>query len=106
LDLYLGSVSFVRMVALAAGVAVVFVGIARGAGVARGGGGRARAAREMGSHAALGLEFFVGATLLHFVIDPSLAAAAMAALTIAVRKLLTYAVGLATRGSRDAATGS
>ena len=97
MELYLGVIGALRVLALAAGVAVISVGIVRGAGVARGAGGRGRTAREVGDHAALGLEFFVGATLLNLVINPTLAAAGMTALTIVVRKLLTYAVGLERR---------
>jgi uncharacterized membrane protein len=107
-DLYVGAVGLVRVVALFAGAAVIFVGIARGAAIVRGAGGRARVAREIGGHAALGLDLFVGATLLNLVINATLTAAAMTAITIVVRKLLTYAIGLGTTtdGSWSAPTGS
>jgi uncharacterized membrane protein len=107
-DPYFGALGALRAVALLAGAAVIFAGIARGAVLARGAGGRARAAREIGGHAALGLDLFVGATLLNLAINATLTAAAMTAITIVVRKLLTYAIGLGTTtdGSRSAPTGS
>ncbi len=52
-------------------------------------GGQGRVARRIGAHAALGLEFFVGATILNLVLRPTWAAVATAALTIVVRKLIT-----------------
>jgi uncharacterized membrane protein len=105
MDIYYAAIGALRMFALAAGTAIIFVGIARGALVARGPGGRGRAARQIGDHAALGLDFFVGATLLNLVLDPTLAALAMTALTIAVRKLLTFSIGLGRRNGSPA-TGS
>jgi uncharacterized membrane protein len=54
----------------------------------------------MGSHAALGLEFFVGATILNLVLRPTWTAVATTALTIVVRKLLTFSLGRAAREGR------
>jgi uncharacterized membrane protein len=76
---------------------VIFAGIARGFLVARGAGGRVRAARQIGEHAALGLDLFVGATLLNLAINPTWRAVATTAITIVVRKLLTFSVGLQRR---------
>ena len=42
---------------------------------------------------ALGLEFFVGATILNLILRPTWAAVAITALTIAVRKLITLSLG-------------
>ena len=103
MDLYYALVGILRMLALAAGAAVILAGIARGAFVARGAGGRA--ARQIGEHASLGLEFFVAASLLNLVLHPTLVAAAMAGLTIVIRKLLTLSVGLGRR-DESPATGS
>ena len=46
-------------------------------------------ARRMTSHVALGLEFFIGATILNLALNPTWAAAQMAVLTIVVRELVT-----------------
>lgn len=69
----------------------------RAAGTARGTGGRTRVASSILGHAALGLDLFVAATLLNLVLDPTLKAAATTATTIAIRKLLTFSLGLQTR---------
>ena len=99
-------VDFLRAFALAVGSAVIFSGIVRGALVAGGPGGRSRVARQIGEHAALGLDFFIGATLLNLAINPTLVTAATTALTIVVRKLVTLSLGLSWRGGRVPATGS
>ena len=49
-------------------------------------------------HASLGLDFFVAATLLNLAINGTWMAVASTALTIAVRKLLTFSLGLVGRG--------
>jgi len=103
--IYDGVVNFLRAFALAVGSAVIFAGIVRGALVARGPGGRIRVARQIGEHAALGLDFFVGATLLNLAINLTLMTAAAAALTIVVRKLVTLSLGLTWRGGRSPPTG-
>ena len=82
-----------RMCLLLVGSAIIFIGIVRGAVEARGAGGRGRVARQITSHAALGLEFFVGATILNLILRPTWAAVAITALTIAVRKLITLSLG-------------
>jgi uncharacterized membrane protein len=96
-DIYYAAVDFMRLFALGAGSFVVFAGIARGALVARGAGGRARVARQIGDHAALGLDLFVGATLLNLAINSTWTAIATTAIVIVVRKLLTFSVGLPRR---------
>src|SRR5918997_2470925 len=97
MNVYYAAVDLVRMFALGAGSFVIFAGIARGAWVARGAGGRARVARQIGEHAALGLDLFVGATLLNLSINPTWMAVASTAITIVVRKLLTFSLGLPQR---------
>ena len=94
---YHAAVDLLRLFALAAGSLVICTGIVRGAVAARGPGGRA--ARVMLDHATLGLDFFVGATLLNLAINPTWTAVATTALTIAVRKLLTFSLGLGRLGS-------
>jgi uncharacterized membrane protein len=82
-------VNALRIFALMAGSLVIFLGIMQATLEARGAGGRARVARQITEHAALGLEFFVGATILNLVLNPTWMAVAMTALTIAVRQLIT-----------------
>ncbi len=104
MDPYHAAVSLLRLFALAVGSLVIFAGIARGARVARGAGGRARAARQILDHAALGLDFFVGATILNLVLSPTLTAAATTALTIVVRKLITTSLARSAREGLRAAS--
>lgn len=94
---YYAAVDFLRMFAIGAGSFVIFAGIARGVWVARGAGGRARVARQIGEHAALGLDLFVGATLLNLAINSTWTAIAAIAITIIVRKLLTFSISLQRR---------
>jgi uncharacterized membrane protein len=97
MEFYHGAVNLMRVFALTVGSFVIFAGIARGALVARGVGGRARAARQIGEHAALGLDLFVGAALLNLAINPTWTAVATTAIIIVVRKLLTFSLGLQRR---------
>lgn len=97
MDLYYVAVDAMRLFALSVGSFVILVGIARGVAAARGAGARARAARQIGEHAALGLDLFVGATLLNLAIDSTWAALATTAIIIVVRKLLTFSLSLPQR---------
>lgn len=81
-----------RIFALMAGSLVIFLGIMQATLEARGTGSRGRVARRITEHAALGLEFFVGATILNLVLNPTWMAVAMTALTIAVRQLITLSL--------------
>ena len=97
MGIYYAAVDLMRLFALGAGSFVIFAGIASGVWVARGAGGRARAARQIGEHAALGLDLFVGATLLNLAINSTWTAIATTAIVIVVRKMLTFSVGLQRR---------
>ncbi len=92
MDLYRAAVELLRICMLLMGSGVIFIGIARGLLDARGAGGRGRVARRIASHASLGLEFFVGATILNLVLRPTWTTVAATALTIAVRKLITLSL--------------
>ena len=92
MDLYHAAVNALRMASLLAGGVVVFLGIMHATLEARGAGGRSRVARRIADHAALGLEFFVGATILNLVLNPTWMAVAATALTIAVRQLMTLSL--------------
>jgi len=92
MDIYYAAINVMRLFALSVGSFVILAGIARGAMVARGAGSRARAARQIGEHTALGLDLFVGATLLNLAIDPTWTALVTTAIIIVVRKLLTFSL--------------
>ena len=100
MDIYYAAVNLMRLFALAVGSFVIFAGIVRGALVARGAGGTAGVARQIGDHAALGLDLFVGATLLNLAINPTWMAVATTAIIIVVRKLLTFSLNLQRREAR------
>ncbi|MGH3145670.1 MAG: DUF1622 domain-containing protein [Rubrobacter sp.] len=95
MEAYHAVVDFLRVSALVVGSLVIFAGVVRAALVARGPGGLGRASRRVLDHVALGLDFFVAATLLNLAINNTWPAVAATALTIAVRKLLTFSLGLA-----------
>jgi uncharacterized membrane protein len=94
MELYQAALNVGRLSILAFGSLVVFMGIVRAVFEARGAGGRGRVARQILYDAALGLEFFIGATLLNLMLDPTWKAVATIALTIVARKLLTVSLGL------------
>jgi uncharacterized membrane protein len=96
-ELYYAALNVLRMFALMVGSLIIFAGVARGALEARGVGGRSRVARQIGTHAALGLEFFVGATILNLILKPTWTAVAATALTIVVRKLVTLSLDRSAR---------
>jgi uncharacterized membrane protein len=86
------------MVSLLAGSMVIFLGILRAASESWGAGGRVRAARRISDHAALGLEFFIAATILNLILNPTWTAVAATAFTIAIRELLTISLRLSRAG--------
>ncbi len=99
MDLYHALVNVLRMSLLLAGSVVIFAGIARAALEALRAGSARPFARRMASQVALGLEFFIGATILNLVLNPTWAAAQMTVLTIVVRKLITMSLGRLVRKS-------
>ena len=52
-----------------------------------------RVARRLGEHVALGLELFIGVTILNLILNPTWAAVATTTLTIVVRNLVTLSLG-------------
>jgi uncharacterized membrane protein len=52
------------------------------------------------AHTELALEFFVGATILNLILTPTWLAIQTAAVTIAVRKLITLSLGRLARAAR------
>jgi uncharacterized membrane protein len=95
---YYAVVDAARMASLLAGSLVIFLGILRATREARGAGGRGRVARLISDHAGLGLDFFVAATILNLMLNPTWTAVALTALTIAVRQLIVFSLSLARRG--------
>jgi uncharacterized membrane protein len=96
-EVYYAAVDLMRLVALSVGGFVILCGIVRGALVARGAGGRSRATRQIGDHAALALDLFVAAALLNLAINPTWTVVATTAIIIVVRRLLTLSLGLRRR---------
>ena len=92
MDQYHAALEAVRMASLLAGSVVIFLGILRATPEAIGAGGRSRVARRIGDHASFGLEFFVAATILNLILDPTWTAVAVTAATITIRQLLTLSL--------------
>ena len=98
MSFYDAALNALRVFTLMAGSLVIFLGIMQATREARGAGGRRRVARQIADHAALGLEFFVGATILNLILNPTWTAIALTALTIAIRQLITRAFKIQARG--------
>ncbi len=99
MEVYQAALGTARILLLFVGSFVIAFGIARALPAARGPGGRARVVRQIGEHAALGLDYFVGATLINLALNPTWAAVGTTALTIAIRKTLTLSLGRSARSS-------
>jgi uncharacterized membrane protein len=97
MEAYQATLGTARSLILFVGSLIIVFGIARALLVARGPGGRVRVARQIGEHAALGLDYFVGATILNLALNPTWAAVGITALTIAIRKTLTFSLGRSVR---------
>ena len=98
MGLYHAALDTLRMASLLAGSLIIFAGIERATIEARGAGGRGRVARQITDHAALGLEFFIASTILNLILNPTWIAVATTAITIALRQIITFSLGL-TRGA-------
>ncbi len=99
MDRYYAAVNALRVASLLVGSLVIFLGILRATPEARGAGGRGRVARIIVDHAALGLEFFVGATILNLILNHAWMAVAATAITIAIRQLITLSLRSVARGN-------
>ena len=98
MEFYYAAINVLRLSLLLVGSVVIFVGISCATLKAlRTGSGR-RVPRQIGDHAALGLEFFVGAGILNLILNPTWAAIQTTVLIIVVRKLITLSLGRSTRG--------
>jgi uncharacterized membrane protein len=94
---YYAMVDAARMASLLVGSLVIFVGIVRATREARGAGGSRHVSQQITDHVGLGLEFFVAATILNLMLNPTWMAVAAAVLTIAVRQLIAFSLSLARR---------
>ena len=92
MEAYQAVLGTARILMLFVGSFVIALGIAGALPAARGPGGRVRVARRIGEHAALGLDYLVGATILNLALNPTWAAVATTALTIVIRKTLTFSL--------------
>jgi len=89
MDLYRAAVDVLRMSLLLTGSVVISIGLAQAALRAFRNRFTHLAARQVLTDVALGLEFFIGATILNLILNPTWAAVQTTALTIVVRKLIT-----------------
>jgi uncharacterized membrane protein len=92
MDQYHAALEALRMTSLLAGSVVIFLGILRATPEAIGAGGGGRVARRIEDHASLGLEFFVAATILNLILNPTWTAVAVTVATITIRQLLTVSL--------------
>lgn len=100
MDVYHTGLEILRMSLLMIGSVVILLGVARGAlGALRERSGRP-VARHVAAHTELGLEFFVGSTVLNLVLNPTWAAVQTTAVTIVVRKLVTLSLDRLARAAR------
>ncbi len=97
MEVYQVALGTARILLLFVGSFVITLGIARALFAAHGPGGRARVAQRIGEHAALGFDYFVGATILNLALNPTWAAVGTTALTIVIRKTLTLSLGRSAR---------
>jgi uncharacterized membrane protein len=88
MDLYRAAVDVLRMSLLLTGSVVISIGLAQAALRAFRNRSTHLAARQVLTDVALGLEFFIGATILNLILNPTWAAVQTTALTIVVRKLI------------------
>ena len=101
MDLYYAGLDVLRTSLLFVGSVVIFIGVVWAVlGALRAGFGP-HVPRRIVGHMALGLEFFIGASLLNLILDPTWTAIQVAALTIIVRKLVTISFDRLVRGSGE-----
>jgi uncharacterized membrane protein len=92
MDLYYNALDVLRTSLLLAGSVVIFVGVLQGALEALRTGSGGPVARRIMADVALGLEFFIGASILNLILYPTWPTVATTALTIAVRTLTTLSL--------------
>ena len=90
--LYYTSLEVLRTSLLLVGSVLIFAGLAHAAFEALRHGPGPMAAWQIVAHAALGLEFFIGAGILNLILNPTWVSVISATLTIVTRKLLTLSL--------------
>jgi uncharacterized membrane protein len=91
-SLYYTSLEVLRTSLLLVGSILIFAGLVHAAFEAFLHGPSLMVTQHIVAHAALGLEFFIGAGLLNLILNPTWAAVITAALIIVVRKLITLSL--------------
>ena len=99
MDLYYAGLNVVRTCLILVGSAVIFTGIARAALAALRQGPGSHVPQQIIAHAALGLEFFVGAGILNLILNPTWPVVAATGLIILTRKLITLSLNRLVRQS-------
>lgn len=99
MGLYHTIVSVLQMSLLLVGSVIIFIGMIQAALEALRSNSAQLVAQQILANVALGLEFFIGATILNLILNPTWLAVQSTALTIVVRKLVTLSfTRLAQRG--------
>ena len=101
MDLYHDALNVMRMSILLVGSLVIFVGLMQAAPEVLRSGSGSLVARRILPNVALGLEFFIGATILNLILNPTWTAVGTTALTILVRKLITFSLDRSARFYAD-----
>ena len=99
MDLYHAGLNVLRTSLLLVGSVVIFSGIAQAVLKALRHGPGPYIPRQIAAHAALGLEFFVGASILNLILNPTWPVVAATALIILARKLITLSLNRLARES-------
>jgi uncharacterized membrane protein len=99
MGLYYTALEVLRTSLLLVGSVLIFAGLAHAAFEALRHGPSPMVPQQIVAHAALGLEFFIGAGILNLILNPSWASVTAAILTIVTRKLLTLSLNRLAQGS-------
>jgi uncharacterized membrane protein len=99
MSFYYTALEVLRTSLLLVGSVLIFAGLAHAAVEALRHGPGPMVPRQIVAHAALGLEFFIGAGILNLILNPTWAAVMAAILTIVTRKLLTLSLNRLAQGS-------
>ena len=101
MDLYYYVLNVLRASLLLMGSVVIFIGITQTTLEAVRTSPGVHVPRRMVDDIALGLEFFVGASLLNLILSPTWASVQVAVLIIVARKLITFSLSRQPRKSSE-----
>jgi uncharacterized membrane protein len=99
MDLYYAALNVLRTSLLLVGSLLIFAGLVQAALEALRHGSGPMVPRQIVAHAALGLEFFIGAGILNLILNPTWAVVSATALIIVTRKLVTLSLNRLAQGS-------